>query len=89
MIKTDEAADEFRTLSPERRRNAKRALVQLGFGPLNRDTKPLEGFDNLWRMRAGNMRVLFRTEPRRVIRVVRIRLRPTAYDDLERLLPDP
>ena len=84
VIKTDEADLEHRALSPIPRRDVKQVLRNLRFGP-SAEAISLEGFDNLWRERLDGLRVIFEFYPsERLIRVIRIRPRSTAYEGLER-----
>jgi len=61
-------------------------MRDLHAGPTAGDTKQLQGHDDLWRVRAGRWRIIFRLLPSaRTIRILRVRPRATVYDDLDEL----
>ena len=46
---------------------------------------PLEGYEDVWRIRVGGLRVLYEVDrANREIRIIRVRPRPIAYEGYER-----
>ena len=86
VIRTEPAREEYRALSPLPRREVKAALCALRlYGTSAPDTAPLEDVPNTWRVRVNRLRIVFELdEAKRIIRVTRIRPRPTAYEGIER-----
>ena len=78
---TTAAAKEVRKLDPQLRRR-----ILAGISDLERDPRPhgvrkLTGFDNAWRVRIGDYRVLYEVEDERVlVTVVRVAHRRDVYD---------
>ncbi len=86
VIRTEPAREEYRALSPLPRREVKAALRALRlYGTSAPDTAPLEDVPNTWRVRVNRLRIVFELdEAEQIIRVTRIRPRPTAYEGIER-----
>ena len=85
VIRSDEAIEEIRRLSPDPRQRTHRAIRQLANGPHIPESQKLEGHDNLWRVRLGKRwRMVFELdEAERLIRITRVRRRRFAYLGLE------
>ena len=82
----DDAQEQLRRLSPVPRRNMRAAIRRLHRGPRVGDTKQLRGQTDLWRVRTGRWRAIFRLDDdARVITILRVGPRETVYDDLESL----
>ena len=81
--RTEDAQTEIRALSPQPRAQVNKALRDLRKNYRAGDTKKLDGFDTLWRVRIGRRRIVFQLNPRaRVVTVLRVRRREIVYDDL-------
>ena len=87
--RVDRAADaqeQLRRLSPVPRRNMRAAIRRLHRGPHVGDTKQLRNQEDLWRVRTGRWRAIFRLDDdARTITILRVGPRETVYDDLESL----
>lgn len=82
---TDQAEDELAGLSPLRRRRVRATMRALADDYRAEGAKPLVNQPDLWGVRVGGMRIVFRLEKaERIIRVTRVRPRETAYDGIER-----
>ena len=85
VILTDAAEAEHRSLSPHPRREIKKELRKLNEGTDRPNVKSLEGVPDTWTVRVNRLRIVFELEDdARIIRVIRIRPRPTAYEGIER-----
>ncbi len=85
VITTDQADDELAGLSPLRRRRVRAAMRALADDYRAEGAKPLVNQPDLWSVRVGGLRVVFRLERAdRIVRVTRVRPRETAYDGIER-----
>ena len=85
VILTDQAQAERRALSPRPRRDVKQELRKLNEGTDRPNVKRLEGVQNTWTVRVNRLRIIFELdEAEQIIRVTRIRPRPTAYEGIER-----
>ena len=86
VYRTEEADEEYRALSPKRKRDVKAVLKALSAGPRTNASKELQDHPGVYRVHApGRLRVLFTVEwDNRRIRVFRIRPRRTAYVGYER-----
>ena len=72
-------------LSPRPRRDIKQELRKLNEGTDRPNVKRLEGVANMWSVRVNRLRIVFELdEDEHIIRVTRIRPRPTAYEGIER-----
>ena len=86
---TDEATEQIRRLSPKPRRVVRRAIRDLYQGPHAGDTKKLNGFDTLWRVRVGRRRIICDLDTeRQVITILRVARREIVYEGLEDLVRD-
>ena len=82
---TDAAEAEHLSLSPHPRREIKKELRKLNEGTDRPNVKPLEGVPNTWTVRVNRLRIVFELDKdERIIRVIRVRPRPTAYEGIER-----
>ena len=82
---TDAAEAERSSLSPHPKREIKQELRKLNEGTDRPNVKLLEGVPNTWTVRVNRLRIVFELEDdARIIRVIRIRPRPTAYEGIER-----
>ena len=71
-------------LSPNRRRGVKRVYRALREGPDAMDGAPLQGYEDVWRIRVGGLRVLYEVDRgQREIQIIRVRPRPIAYEGYE------
>ena len=53
------------------------------------DGAPLRGYENVWRIRLGGLRVLYEVDrENREILIIRVRPRPIAYEGYERPPPE-
>ena len=82
---TEEANRELAQLSPRPRREVKRVRRALSNGANVLGGAPLEGHEDVWRIRVGGLRVLYEVDrANREIRIIRVRPRPIAYEGYER-----
>ena len=86
VYRTDEAEQEYGSLSPKRKGDVKAVLRMLSLGPGSGGSKELEGHPGMFRVHVSKRwRILFTIEAEvRRIRVFRIRPRNRAYEGLER-----
>ncbi len=78
---------EYARLAPIPRRAAKEYRTQLSFGPHMPESKQLELLDqdDLWRIKFGDWRIVFRLDDaNREIEIIRVRRRAEACIGLER-----
>ena len=88
-VRSAAADQEIARLSPEPRRNYHRALRGLRRDPTAGDTKKLDGFDTLWRVRIGRWRIIFDLDAeRQLITILRVARREVVYEGLEELVRD-
>ena len=88
-VRSAAADQEVARLSPEPRRNYHRALRGLRRDPTAGDTKKLDGFDTLWRVRVGGWRIIFNLDTeQRTITILRVARREVVYEGLEELVRD-
>ena len=88
-VRSAAADQEIARLSPEPRRNYHRALRGLRRDPTAGDTKKLDGFDTLWRIRIGRWRIIFNLDTeQRTITILRVARREVVYEGLEELMRD-
>ena len=84
--RTDEAAEQIRSLSPEPRRRFNDAVRDLARDPRGANTKKLDHYETLWRFRMGGWRIIFNVDLEgRVVTILRVGRRRTVYDDLDDL----
>jgi mRNA interferase RelE/StbE len=77
------AARDFRKLPREMQHRLTRAIDALGGNPRPRGAKKLRGGDDVWRIRAGDYRIIYEIQERRlVVMVVRVTHRREAYRGL-------
>ena len=88
--RTDQAQEQIRRLAPGlQARYSSRKSTLLYQGPHAGNTKKLDGYDTLWRIRVGRWRVIFKlNEPDRDITILRVARREVVYDNLDDLLRD-
>ena len=73
-------ARDFRKLTREVQHRLARAIDELGANPRPRGAKKLQGEDDIWRIRAGDYRIIYEIQERRlVVMVVRVAHRREAY----------
>ncbi|WP_303708987.1 MULTISPECIES: type II toxin-antitoxin system RelE/ParE family toxin [Microbacterium] len=78
---TTAAAKEVRKLDPQLRRRILGGISDLEREPRPHGVRKLAGFDNAWRVRIGDYRVLYEVVDERVlVTVVRVAHRRDAYD---------
>ena len=88
-VRSAAANQEIARLSPEPRRNYHRALRGLRRDPTAGDTKKLDGFGTLWRIRIGGWRIIFNLDTeQRTITILRVARREVVYEGLEELVRD-
>ena len=88
-VRSAAAGQEIARLSPEPRRNYHRALRGLRRDPTAGDTKKLDGFDTLWRVRVGRRRIIFDLDAeQQLIIILRVARREVVYEGLEELVRD-
>ena len=74
------AARDFQKLPREVQHRLTRAIDTLGANPRPRGAKKLQGRDDVWRIRAGDYRIIYEIQERRlVVMVVRVAHRREAY----------
>ena len=62
-------------------KEAQRALRE---GPDASGGAPLQGYEDVWRIRVGGLRVLYEVDrEKREIQIIRVRPRPIAYEGYE------
>ena len=62
-------------------KEAQRALRE---GPDAQGGAPLQGYEDVWRIRVGGLRVLYEVDrEQREIQIIRVRPRPIAYEGYE------
>ena len=84
--RTDEAAEQIRSLSPEPRRRFNDAARDLAKDPRGANAKKLDHYETLWRFRMGGWRIVYDLDlDGRVVTILRVGRRKTVYDDLESL----
>lgn len=67
-------------------KDVQRALRE---GPEVMEGAPLRGYEHVWRIRVGGLRVLYEVDREsREIRIIRVRPRPIAYEGYERPAPE-
>ena len=67
-------------------KEAQRALRE---GPDVLGGAPLRGYEDVWRIRVGGLRVLYEVDREsREIQIIRVRPRPIAYEGYERPAPE-
>ena len=77
----DAARQSFLSLPERIRFQVARKIAALEEHPLS--ARKLQGYGDLYRIRSGDYRVIYRVDPkRRVVEIVRIRHRKDAYRDL-------
>ena len=86
VVRSDEAQAEIDVLSPVPRRAVKNAIRDLRRGPIMPNSKKLDDFEHLWRVRPNRRwRIVFELfDDERTILITRVRLREFAYEGLER-----
>ena len=85
--RTDQVQEQIRRLAPGPKRDIRAAIHLLYQGPHAGNTKKLDGYDTLWRIRVGRWRVIFKLdEPDRDITILRVARREVVYDNLDDLL---
>lgn len=78
---TTAAAKEVRKLDPQLRRRILAGISDLEREPCPHGVRKLAGFDNAWRVRIGDYRVLYEVVDERVlVTVVRVAHRRDVYD---------
>ena len=87
--RTDQVQEQIRRLAPGPKRDIRAAIHLLYQGPHAGNTKKLDGYDTLWRIRVGRWRVIFKlNEPDRDITILRVARREIVYEGLDDLLRD-
>lgn len=88
--RTDEAAEQIRSLSPRPRRLFNDAARELARDPRGGNAKKLDRYETLWRFPIGGWRIIFTIDlEARAVTVLRVGRRRTVYDDLEDLEQQP
>ncbi|WP_144875709.1 type II toxin-antitoxin system RelE/ParE family toxin [Microbacterium sp. 1.5R] len=78
---TTAAAKEVRKLDPQTRRRILAGVSDLGREPRPHGVRKLTGFDNAWRLRVGDYRVLYEViDDQVLVTVVRVAHRRDVYD---------
>lgn len=78
---TTAAAREIRKLDPQIRRRILSGVTDLERDPRPHGCRKLAGYDNAWRIRVGDYRVLYEVLDEQVlVTVVRVAHRRTVYD---------
>ncbi|GAA1231965.1 mRNA interferase RelE/StbE [Microbacterium phyllosphaerae] len=78
---TTAAAREIRKLEPQIRRRILSGVTDLERDPRPHGCRKLAGYDNAWRIRVGDYRVLYEVLDEQVlVTVVRVAHRRTVYD---------
>ena len=78
---TTAAAKEIRKLEPQIRRRILAGIVELEREPRPRGARKLAGYDNAWRVRVGDYRVLYEVIDAQVlVTVVRVAHRRDVYE---------
>lgn len=78
---TAAAAREIRTLDPQIRRRILAGVADLEHDPRPHGCRKLAGYDNAWRIRVGDYRVLYEVIDEQVlVTVVRVAHRRAVYD---------
>ena len=84
--RTDEAAEQIRSLSPEPRRRFNDAARDLARDPRGGNAKKLDDYETLWRIPIGGWRIVYDLDLEgRVVTILRVGRRKTVYDDQESL----
>ena len=84
--RTEEAAEQIRSLSPRPRRLFNDAARELARDPRGGNAKKLDRYETLWRVPIGGWRIIFTVDlGARVVTILRVGRRRTVYDDLEDL----
>lgn len=84
--RTEEAAEQIRSLSPRPRRLFNDAARELARDPRGRNAKKLDRYETLWRVPIGGWRIIFTVDlGARVVTILRVGRRRTVYDDLDDL----
>ena len=84
--RTDEAAEQIRSLSPRPRRLFNDAARELARDPRGHNAKKLDRYETLWRFPIGGWRIIFTVDlEARVVTILRVGRRRTVYDDLDDL----
>lgn len=78
---TTAAAKEIRKLDPQTRRRILAGISELEREPRPHGVRKLTGFDNAWRVRVGDYRVLYEViDDQILVTVVRVAHRRDVYD---------
>ena len=84
VIQSDEADAQLKALAPEPKRRVRGKLREMTRDPYGPDTRQMEWPEILFRVRAGDYRIIFRPGPGvREITVVRIGHRDRVYEGFE------
>lgn len=78
---TTAAAKEIRKLDPQIRRRILAGVAELGRQPRPQGVRKLSGYDNAWRVRIGDYRVLYEViDDQVLVTVVRVAHRRDVYE---------
>ena len=84
--RSEQAAEQIRSLSPRPRRLFNDATRELARDPHGGNAKKLDRYETLWRIPIGGWRIIFSVDPEtRVVTILRVGRRRTVYDDLDDL----
>ena len=88
IIRSPEAQANLRSLNPLIRRRATQAMRKLVEGPEIQDSKPLRGHKDVWSLRLGRWRMIYRVDhDASEMHIIRVGRRETVYEGFE-LPPD-
>ena len=84
--RSEEAAEQIRSLSPRPRRLFNDAARELARDPRGGNAKKLNRYETLWRVPIGGWRIIFSVDVEvRIVTILRVGRRRTVYDDLDDL----